>query len=1218
MPGIGRAGGTVSGWGANDLLQSDVPAGLTDVVAVSAGVSHSLALRSDGTVVAWGSEATGAVIVPAGLSSVIAIAAGSNYSLALQSAGTVQVWGASLGNLPDLSNVKAIAAGWTHALALKNDGTVVSWGSQTVVPLWATNVIAIAAGNGQSLAVRGDGTVVAWGDDGFGKAEVPAGLSNVVAVAAGADHCLALRGNGTVFGWGRNDSGQTTVPVILTDALTIAAGGQHSAALRANGSLVSWGSDTAGQVSHCPTGTGYVGVAAGGDHSLAIIDDGSPFIVVQPASQTVNHLLNATFTVTALGTAPLLYQWQHAGTNIAGATSSVLVIPTVQPYNGGAYTVVVSNNVGTATSTPATLTIGGLIPQILSSFQDTTVRCGDSVTFTVHATGPSPALRLAYQWQLQGVPIEGATNTSLALTNVNTTQAGQYAVVVTNIFGSVSSSAILTVLVDPPQITSALRASATQGIPFQYTIQATHTPQSFGAINLPLGLALDPLSGTISGTPLESGTFGPVISAINSCTTGTSTLMLNIASAAPVLNTALTATGTAGTSLTYPIVASGPTLTYTAQNLPPGLTVAPSTGIISGVPDLPGDYFAAVSVSNTWGAAQTNVHFTISNAPIAGLSIASVSYSYSSPYLLDFNFSLLDDNDPTVGTGVIANPSDLTVTCFESGVAISPSETGAFVARTATKVVKSYLVLDFTESIANLANGDTNHDGISDAVDNMVNGSIAFVDQQTFDAQIGVYEFHREDMDPNQVVGLTTDKKLVDSGIAGIWTNYVQGFPASSRCWDAVMAAVNGLGSSNRDELHYVILVSDGRDESSTNTAAGVIAAAASANVQIFAVGFGAELDAATLQNVASQTQGRYYQAQSPGDIARQLAEISKMARGQYVLRWATLKRSSTAFTPSFQITYQGMTAVSPTNTLIAATTNIDTSVDPPVTNIIPGVTNIIIADYTPSSYAGSVSAGSLRLVPNAEIQPTGLDLRATYVPRYIRQLRLHYRANWPCGVTLQSTGPGEPLNGWSLSQTNDGAGGTWVLLSSQYPQELTNSLPFASFAKLLTFTFQDPINASNAFSVLEADNSLYTNTGGQSFSFENADSFTNFYPVLPHGTPIPWLISFGYSGNYTNAEILDPDGDGVPNWEEFRANTNPTNGASVFQVRQVALRQDGRYEVTFSTSSNRVYRVEASMDLGTWRTVQDQIPGPGGDLTIVDTAYVPNKATVFYRVAVY
>src|SRR6185369_7617612 len=132
-------------------------------------------------------------------------------------------------------------------------------------------------------------------------------LSNVVAVAAGADHCLALRKNGTLVGWGRNDSGQITLPLFLTNALAIAAGAQHSSALRADGSLISWGSDIAGQVSQSPSGTRYVCVAAGGDHSLAIAGDGSPVIVLQPVSQTVNHLLNATFTAAALGTEPLAY-----------------------------------------------------------------------------------------------------------------------------------------------------------------------------------------------------------------------------------------------------------------------------------------------------------------------------------------------------------------------------------------------------------------------------------------------------------------------------------------------------------------------------------------------------------------------------------------------------------------------------------------------------------------------------------------------------------------------------------------------------------------------------------------------------------------------------------------------------------------------------------------------------------------------------------------------
>lgn len=948
------------------------------------------------------------------------------------------------------------------------------------------------------------------------------------------------------------------------------------------------------------------------------VADGPPVIVSQPASQTVDHLHDATFQVVAEGALPLFYQWQHVGTNLAGASTSVLVVPAVQPYNRGAYTVVVTNVFGSVTSDPAILTVGGLIPRLISSFTDTNVICGDSTSFGVQAMGPSSSIRTYYQWQFQNVPIENATNAVLTLTNLTPNQAGEYSIIVTNVFGSTNASAMLTVSVLPPQITSALTAAAVQGVPFNYRIQATHSPAAFDALYLPNGLAVDPVSGTISGTPLESGVFGPVLSASNFCTVGSATLMLNVTSAAPVLTAPLTATGIEGVLLTCAFMASGPNLSFAAGNLPPGLILDAGARRITGTPLLAGDYDTAVWATNAWGTAMATVHFAITNAPVSGLSIGNVSYSYSSPYLLDFAFSLLDDNDPSVGNGIVADASLLSVTCFEDGAPISASETGAFVSRTSTKVIRAYLVLDFTESIASLANGDTNQDGISDAIDNMVNGAVGFVNQQSIDTQIGVEEFHREDQDPANVIGLTTDKTRVNSALAGIWTNYVRNFPAGSRCWDAAMAAINSLGQPNRDEEHYLILVSDGRDESSTNTLDSVIAAASAANIQVFAVGFGAELDTNALATLAAGTQGRYYPAQSPGDIARQFAQISKMARGQYILRWATLKRPASSFIPSFQITYQGLTADSPTNPFTLGDTNVDTTTVPPTTNITPAMTNFIIGYYSTVSNAGPVLVGSLRLVPNAEIQPTGLDLRATYVPRLIRQLRLHYRANWPCTVSLQSTGPGEFLNGWTLGETNDGAGGSWLLLSSPYPAELSNSLPFASFGKLLTFAFEDPIDPSKAFSLLELDNNIYTNTGGQSFSFENTTNFLSFYPVLPHGTPVLWLMSYGFSGDFTNAENLDSDNDGMANWQEFRANTNPTNAASALFVRSVVHQPDGRYQVQFDTSTYRTYRLDASADLLSWRTVRDSIPGMNQTVSVTDPVYVPADAGIFYRVRVY
>ena len=83
--------------------------------------------------------------------------------------------------------------------------------------------------------------------------------------------------------------------------------------------------------------------------------------------------------------------------------------------------------------------------------QSQTVVAGTNALFTVTATGFGT---LSYQWRFNGTNISAASNTSLALTNVQPTNAGSYTVAVTNSLGSVTSAvAVLTVLV-PPSITS--------------------------------------------------------------------------------------------------------------------------------------------------------------------------------------------------------------------------------------------------------------------------------------------------------------------------------------------------------------------------------------------------------------------------------------------------------------------------------------------------------------------------------------------------------------------------------------------------------------------------------------------------------------------------------------------------------------------------------------------------------------------------------------------
>ena len=81
-------------------------------------------------------------------------------------------------------------------------------------------------------------------------------------------------------------------------------------------------------------------------------------IKVQPQGLTVPEGTSASFTVTAAGVAPLSYQWQANGTNLADATAATLTFTNVQPTDAGNYVVVVTNSFGAATSSVATLVVG--------------------------------------------------------------------------------------------------------------------------------------------------------------------------------------------------------------------------------------------------------------------------------------------------------------------------------------------------------------------------------------------------------------------------------------------------------------------------------------------------------------------------------------------------------------------------------------------------------------------------------------------------------------------------------------------------------------------------------------------------------------------------------------------------------------------------------------------------------------------------------------------
>ena len=206
----------------------------------------------------------------------------------------------------------------------------------------------------------------------------------------------------------------------------------------------------------------------------------APTITTQPAAQTVTAGDTATFSVTAAGTAPLIYQWQKDSTDISGATSSTYTTPaTSSTDNGALYSVVVFNGAGTVTSNQATLTVSAApgAPAIGTQPASQTVVAGQTASFSVTATGNGP---LTYQWKKNGTDISGATaSTYTTPVNSSADTGAMYAVNVSNGAGTVTSStATLTVSAAPgaPVIgTQPANQSVAAGQTAKFTVTATGT-----------------------------------------------------------------------------------------------------------------------------------------------------------------------------------------------------------------------------------------------------------------------------------------------------------------------------------------------------------------------------------------------------------------------------------------------------------------------------------------------------------------------------------------------------------------------------------------------------------------------------------------------------------------------------------------------------------------------------------------------------------------------
>lgn len=184
--------------------------------------------------------------------------------------------------------------------------------------------------------------------------------------------------------------------------------------------------------------------------TATLIVKSKPIITVEPPAIKELPLGGAgSVTITAVGTAPLTYQWSKGGTPIPGATKATLAWAGTKPDAEGSYSVRVTNASGFDDS--ITMVVDVQDKPLITQHPATTVAVAADAPFTLEclATGTPP---LSYQWQLNGVNVSGGNTSTFQVNQAIWTQQGTYRCVVTNAVGTAISKNAVVAITSPPII----------------------------------------------------------------------------------------------------------------------------------------------------------------------------------------------------------------------------------------------------------------------------------------------------------------------------------------------------------------------------------------------------------------------------------------------------------------------------------------------------------------------------------------------------------------------------------------------------------------------------------------------------------------------------------------------------------------------------------------------------------------------------------------------
>ncbi|WP_353063659.1 putative Ig domain-containing protein [Tunturibacter psychrotolerans] len=397
-----------------------------------------------------------------------------------------------------------------------------------------------------------------------------------------------------------------------------------------------------GVISGTPTATGNFSLAvtvtdsqspaktASASLPLSVTATIAPLTITSTAvaGATSNQPYSTTLSATG-GTAP--YTWSVSGLPAGlslGGNGVIAGTPTAAGNFSLAVTVTDSQSPAKTASASLPLSVTAAIaPLTITSTAVAGATSNQPYSATLSATGGTAP----YTWSITGLPA-GLSLGGNGVISGTPTATGNFSLTVTVTdsqspakTASANLPLSVTAAIAPLTITSTAVAGATSNQSYSATLSATGgtAPYTWSVSGLPTGLSLSS-NGVISGTPTTTGNFSLAVTVTDSqspAKTASATIPLVVTVPPLTITSSTLPSGTDGTAYSGTLQASGGTPAYTwsisTGSLPAGLTLAATTGVISGTPSVTGTTSFTATVSDNGNPVQTksvSVSITLSAA----------------------------------------------------------------------------------------------------------------------------------------------------------------------------------------------------------------------------------------------------------------------------------------------------------------------------------------------------------------------------------------------------------------------------------------------------------------------------------------------------------------------------------------------------------------------------------------------------------------------------